>query len=184
MTRDGAPQGKPPLTSAFHPVGRTIDSKAKCRAVNSVRAWDTCLVLGQPIVQETTRRPSPRQYAARASELRRKDFGIHIGIDRAPCEGAERPAIEGPVKLRSRGCRQPTVLSRAGSRVSDIDASDQVCPRCGGYLERIPRRLIGRLVSKIVLVHRYQCIGPCGWRGNLRVRRLVERKEPTLRDGK
>jgi hypothetical protein len=66
--------------------------------------------------------------------------------------------------------------------MSDTSASDQACPRCGGHLKRIRRRTIDRVLSKIVLVHRYECIAPrCQWQGTLRVRRLVERKEPALK---
>ena len=60
-----------------------------------------------------------------------------------------------------------------------------VCPRCGGQLRRIPRRVIDRLVSIVIPLHRYECVAlGCYWQGSLRVRRIphsVERKEPTLR---
>jgi len=42
------------------------------------------------------------------------------------------------------------------------------CPACGGTLARIPRRLIDRIVSLVVLRHRYRCLAMgCGWEGNL-----------------
>jgi len=65
--------------------------------------------------------------------------------------------------------------------MGDTKTIEQQCPRCGGYLNRIPRRMIDRFVSKIVLVYRYRCVAPmCQWQGSLRVRRFAERTEPTL----
>ena len=65
--------------------------------------------------------------------------------------------------------------------MSYANDTDRLCPRCGFCLSRIPRRWIDHLVSKLVLVHRYQCMAPrCDWEGILREPRLVERKEPTL----
>lgn len=48
--------------------------------------------------------------------------------------------------------------------------SAQKCPRCGGTLNRTPRRGIDRLLCLIVSVRRYRCraLG-CHWEGNLRV---------------
>ena len=66
--------------------------------------------------------------------------------------------------------------------MSDPKASDQLCPRCGGDLRRVPRRSMDRLISILVQVRRYECRSPnCQWQGTLRVRRAVERKEPTLK---
>jgi hypothetical protein len=41
------------------------------------------------------------------------------------------------------------------------------CPRCNGFVRRIRRRPIDRLVSVFVPMHRYRCceLG-CGWEGN------------------
>ena len=50
---------------------------------------------------------------------------------------------------------------------------------------RVPRRPMDRLVSLLMPIRRYKCWF-CGWRGNVRVRRLKERKhrderkEPTI----
>jgi hypothetical protein len=45
--------------------------------------------------------------------------------------------------------------------------------------------MIDRVVSKLVPVRRYECMAPaCQWRGTLRVRGWVERKEPTLKADK
>lgn len=42
------------------------------------------------------------------------------------------------------------------------------CPACGGSVARIHRRLIDRLISMVVLRHRYRCLAlGCGWEGNL-----------------
>ena len=47
---------------------------------------------------------------------------------------------------------------------------ERECPMCGGPALRIRRRLIDRLVSLVIPVHRYQCqMATCGWHGNLRV---------------
>jgi hypothetical protein len=50
-------------------------------------------------------------------------------------------------------------------------AGEHPCPRCAGNLIRIRRRVIDRLLSLFVPVHRYECSHSCcGWEGNLRVR--------------
>lgn len=48
--------------------------------------------------------------------------------------------------------------------------SEHECPRCGGSVIRVPRRLVDLLISKFVMVHRYRCHSmDCDWEGNLRV---------------
>lgn len=48
--------------------------------------------------------------------------------------------------------------------------STRRCPICGGYLERIRRRRLDRLLSLFVEVRRYQCQNHrCQWEGTLRV---------------
>lgn len=45
----------------------------------------------------------------------------------------------------------------------------QVCPRCNGYVIRVPRRLIDRVVSLLLPRQRYSCqTTGCHWEGNLR----------------
>ena len=42
------------------------------------------------------------------------------------------------------------------------------CPKCGGELSRVSRRLIDRLQSLLRPVHRYRCRNfSCQWVGNL-----------------
>jgi hypothetical protein len=43
------------------------------------------------------------------------------------------------------------------------------CPLCAGYVVRIHRRYIDRVISWFVPVHRYKCRDyNCQWQGNLR----------------
>jgi hypothetical protein len=50
--------------------------------------------------------------------------------------------------------------------------SEHECPRCGRSVIRIPRRFVGLLISKFMLVHRYRCHSmDCDWEGNLREKR-------------
>jgi hypothetical protein len=50
-------------------------------------------------------------------------------------------------------------------------ASTDQCPRCAGYLLRIRRRRIDRLMSIFKPVQRYQCQHySCRWKGNIRVK--------------
>lgn len=43
------------------------------------------------------------------------------------------------------------------------------CPKCGCPAQRVPRRLIDRLLSRFTPVERYRCLSPaCVWEGNLR----------------
>ena len=45
----------------------------------------------------------------------------------------------------------------------------QVCPRCKGYVIRVPRRLVDRVVSLLLPRQRYACQSvACHWEGNLR----------------
>lgn len=48
----------------------------------------------------------------------------------------------------------------------------RTCPRCNGWVYRVPRRFIDGLTSILAPVHRYRCrsVG-CGWEGNLSVKR-------------
>jgi len=45
----------------------------------------------------------------------------------------------------------------------------RTCPRCNGSVYRVPRRVVDRLLSVFVAVHRHRCdeMG-CYWEGNLR----------------
>lgn len=52
----------------------------------------------------------------------------------------------------------------------------QVCPRCGGYVIRVPRRLVDRMVSLLLPRQRYSCQSAvCHWEGNLRPRGVGEK---------
>ena len=43
------------------------------------------------------------------------------------------------------------------------------CPQCAGYTTRVHRRMIDRVISLIVPVHRYKCHNyQCQWQGNVR----------------
>ncbi len=43
------------------------------------------------------------------------------------------------------------------------------CPKCGEPLFRIPRTLLGRVISLLVPVRRYRCESPlCHWVGHVR----------------
>ena len=49
------------------------------------------------------------------------------------------------------------------------------CPRCQGETFRAERRLIDLLISRVSLVHRYQCDSrQCGWSGLVRQDRRVD----------
>ncbi len=51
------------------------------------------------------------------------------------------------------------------------DPAYGVCPRCGGPVFRVSRRLIDRLTSVFRSVRRYRCDShTCQWRGNLPVK--------------
>ena len=53
--------------------------------------------------------------------------------------------------------------------VVTIKPSSPVCPECHSSLNRIPRRLVDRLLSVFYPVHRYHCRSfVCNWEGNLR----------------
>lgn len=54
--------------------------------------------------------------------------------------------------------------SPAGGRIR------RACPRCNGWVFRIPRRFVDGLMNILTPVHRYRCRSPgCSWEGNLRV---------------
>ncbi len=43
------------------------------------------------------------------------------------------------------------------------------CPKCGFATQRIPRRWIDRLISRVTPVERYMCMSPaCDWVGNIK----------------
>jgi len=51
-----------------------------------------------------------------------------------------------------------------------VDHLQRECPVCGGPVRRVHRRMVDRLLSMVVPVHRFQCKAvDCAWRGNLRV---------------
>lgn len=54
----------------------------------------------------------------------------------------------------------------------------RACPRCNGWVYRVPRHFVDGLKSVLAPVHRYRCrsLGCC-WEGNLSVRRAPELKE-------
>ncbi len=60
----------------------------------------------------------------------------------------------------------------------------RLCPRCGGALNRIHRRPLDRLISRVYRVHRYVCRNlECGWGGLLhcpRERRVFNATGKTL----
>lgn len=63
-----------------------------------------------------------------------------------------------------------------------IGASKHPCPKCGGDLARIPRRLTDRLTSLLLPKHRYRCYSfSCQWEGNIRVDRAAANKAPPKR---
>lgn len=46
---------------------------------------------------------------------------------------------------------------------------ERVCPDCNGFVYRVQRRFIDRLISLIFPVQRYRCSSlGCHWEGNLR----------------
>jgi len=70
-----------------------------------------------------------------------------------------------------------TAPSADGSVSPDISghsSRERVCPRCNSPVERVRRRILDRLVSWIMPVHRYRCRMKgwgCDWEGNLRTKR-------------
>ena len=43
------------------------------------------------------------------------------------------------------------------------------CPICGSYTTRVHRRMIDRIASLIIPVHRYKCHNyQCQWQGNVK----------------
>lgn len=55
------------------------------------------------------------------------------------------------------------------SRSAGEAPSRPACPRCAGAVNRVPRRLMDRLVSALVPVRRYSCRTlACHWEGALR----------------
>ncbi len=84
---------------------------------------------------------------------------------------AATAAMEAPHPAR---CRQCTG-SRMGNNVRYSASTDKAggrigCPRCGNDVVRIPRRLLDRLYSLFVPVHRYRCRQhACQWEGRIKV---------------
>lgn len=57
----------------------------------------------------------------------------------------------------------------------------RACPRCNGWVDRVPRRFVDGPANILNPVHRYRCrSSSCGWEGNLRVQRD---SLPSLRRG-
>lgn len=50
-----------------------------------------------------------------------------------------------------------------------MSANVWICPACASYATRIHRRLIDRVISLIIPVHRYRCHNyQCQWQGNVK----------------
>jgi hypothetical protein len=62
----------------------------------------------------------------------------------------------------------PTTRCTAAALMQIPHQMPKVCPRCGGEVARIPRRLIDRVISLVRPVQRYRCTAlQCQWIGNL-----------------
>ncbi|MBL8375406.1 hypothetical protein [Accumulibacter sp.] len=62
--------------------------------------------------------------------------------------------------------------SGRGQTADGSPHGQRACPRCNGWVYRIPRRFVDGLLNILAPVHRYRCRSvTCGWEGNLRVRR-------------
>ena len=62
----------------------------------------------------------------------------------------------------------PTTRCTTPDLVQTPHPMPKVCPRCGGEVVRISRRLIDRVVSLVRPVQRYRCTASqCQWAGNL-----------------
>jgi hypothetical protein len=74
------------------------------------------------------------------------------------------PSRESGAPIATRGA------SVSAAAIED-DSRARTCPRCGGPLVRVRRRLIDRLFSTTVPLRRYRCYAiDCSWVGNLRAR--------------
>ena len=68
---------------------------------------------------------------------------------------------------------QKQVTNEANMEQRELQHISKSCPRCGAPVVRIRRRLIDRLQSIFLPVHRYCCSGAgCGWEGNVRLKEL------------
>jgi uncharacterized protein with PIN domain len=57
--------------------------------------------------------------------------------------------------------------------VAGHSSSEHVCPQCNAPLDRVQRRIVDRLVSRISPVRHYRCRmkgWSCDWEGNLRTK--------------
>lgn len=64
----------------------------------------------------------------------------------------------------------------ASQQLMDMRLDRGVCPRCGGFAYRIPRRFIDLLISFFMPIRRYRCRSKgCRWEGNLRRQRDLPR---------
>ena len=51
-----------------------------------------------------------------------------------------------------------------------VGQSGHRCPKCGGHMSRVKRRLLDHLFSLFVPTQRYRCRSfSCQWEGNLRI---------------
>jgi hypothetical protein len=75
--------------------------------------------------------------------------------------------------------------TRTGHRPNDrdprsniADTGAYICPKCGAQdLNRIPRRLIDRLLALFTGVRRFRCTHvECSWEGNLRRKKTSSRR--------
>lgn len=74
------------------------------------------------------------------------------------------------------GMKAPSTDSRRYP--TTIILREPACPECTGWLYRVRRRLIDRLISLIFPVVRYRCSSMgCDWEGNLRQRQSVRAKQ-------
>jgi hypothetical protein len=53
------------------------------------------------------------------------------------------------------------------------------CPKCGFATQRIPKRLIDRLMSRFYPLERHLCLSPaCDWVGNIKVSEAQAEAKP------
>jgi hypothetical protein len=71
-----------------------------------------------------------------------------------------------PTNTSNTAQQMKKILIKTGSFIVSEKRS---CPACSSpYLDRIPRRLIDRLVSLFVRIKRYHC-SVCQWEGNIKI---------------
>lgn len=62
----------------------------------------------------------------------------------------------------------PSVAVDGPTASARHSAHELACPQCNASVYRVPRRLVDRVISMIVLRHRYRCSSLyCDWEGNL-----------------